>query len=143
MLLELALMAAIHKTNPELPSSTTRQYAQWVLAEAKKTSLDPWLFQALIHRESRWHPTVVRHERDGSCSVGLGQINGPCKPAVVAPMLDPHANIQRMGAFLSGARDRCRTDCGDLGWLRAYNPGDQVYLQAIKKAVANYHGETQ
>lgn len=139
MLTELALALAIQKTNPKIPEATAQKYALWVLEESEKNDLDPWLFQALIHRETRWTAQAVRHESNGTCSVGLGQINGKCDEKVMAPLRDPRRNLHRMGELLVHMREVCTRKCQDLGWLRAYNPGSPAYLRAIQEAVKQYH----
>ena len=139
--LVLALVLAIQSTNPLLSTQTVRRYATWVAKEAEAHSLDPWLFPAIVRRETHWSTLEVRHESDGTCSVGLGQINGPCTRQAVLPMLDPHKNIRRMAEYLAHFRATCRTDCGDLGWLRAYNPGSPSYFEAVREAVHQYHAQ--
>lgn len=141
MLTALVLAQAIQHTNPALSKETARQYASYVLTASKKHSLDPWIFQSIISRETRWQSVLVRREADGSCSVGLGQINGRCTEAVMAPLRDPRVNIFRMGTFLAHLRSTCRTDCQDLGWLRRYNPGSAAYLAAIQEAVRTHHAQ--
>lgn len=139
MVLELSLVLAIRQTNPKVTEPTAERYAAWVVEEATKRDLDPWLFQALIYKESRWTATALRREGDGSCSVGLGQINTVCEQEKIAPLQDPQANIQKMGEFLFNIRARCHRDCGGLRWLRAYNPGDRGYVATIEEAVKRYH----
>ena len=141
MLAKLALLLslAIQASNPKVQPREARLYARWVLREAAAQHADPWVFQAIIARETRWTPTEVRHETDGSCSVGLGQINVDCAPRIVAPLLDPRTNIRRVGAVLAHLKSSCRHDCQDLGWLRAYNPGSAAYFEAVLAAVQRYH----
>jgi hypothetical protein len=83
----------------------------------------------------------VRRERDGSCSVGLGQINTRCGSSDVEILLSARNNISRMGYFLARIRRACRRDCANLGWLRAYNPGDPAYLAAVQAYVRNAHAQ--
>ena len=143
MLIRLALAVAIQASNPSVPSETARTYATWVTHEAEEHHLDPWIFQAIIHRETRWTPGLTRHEVDGSCSVGLGQINVPCNNPRAKKLLDPHENIKRMADFLDGAKRECRTDCVNLGWLRAYNPGSHDYFVAIRDDVRRHHAQSR
>lgn len=137
----LLLSAAIQHSNPHLSHRERDRYASWVLEEAREHSLDPWIFPALINRETHWTATALRHEADGSCSVGLGQINVRCSSPEVVALQQPHANLHRMGAFLSRIRASCTHDCENLGWLRAYNPGDAEYLSAVQAAVRNAHAQ--
>ena len=141
MLNALLLSAAIQASNPSLPPQRRDKFTNWVLEEARERNLDPWVFQAIIHQETRWTATAVRREHDGSCSVGLGQINTRCGSEEVATLLNPHNNIKRMGKFLSRIRRACRRDCAGLGWLRAYNPGDAAYLAAVQAAVRSAHAQ--
>jgi hypothetical protein len=140
MLVEAALVLAIQHTNPEVPRRRARQYATRIQAEAKTYDLDPWVFVAIIDRETRWVPRLVRHEADGSYSVGLGQINVHSTKEV-RPLRQGRTNIARMGWFLNHIRATCRSDCEDLGWLRAYNPGSAVYFTAVREQVRTYRAQ--
>ena len=142
MLSSLVLALAIRASNPAVSPDRAQVYAKWVQHEAARRHLDPWLFQAIIDRETRWTPQAIRHESDGSCSVGLGQINGSCVESNTSALLDPHINIERMGLMLSRMRSSCRHDCEHLGWARAYNPGSPAYFEAVRKAVDAYHGQS-
>jgi hypothetical protein len=73
--------------------------------------------------------------------VGLGQINVRCGSPDVAVLRQPRENLRRMGAFLSHIRTSCTHDCENLGWLRAYNPGDAEYLSAVQAAVRKAHAQ--
>lgn len=129
MLIEAALAVEIQRTNPALNEEVRRQYAHWVVEEATARDLDPWIFHGIIHTETRWKAGIVVHEHDGSCSVGLGGINvRQCDSPRAAELRDPQKNIQAMGSFLSTIRHRCAHHCDGLGWLRAYNGGDRLYV---------------
>jgi len=141
MLIELALAQAIRQSNPGLSEARAAQYAEWVFHEAHTNKLDPWLIQAIVHRETHWRSGSVRHENNGSCSVGLGQVNTRCDEASVQPLLNPQYNLHRVGRLLSLMRSLCKKDCKRLGWVRMYNPGSREYLAAIKEAVKNYHAQ--
>lgn len=135
------LAVAIQVSNPRLPQQDSRRLASWVYEEARARRLDPWVIHALVNRETHWTASAVRHESNGTCSVGLGQINVPCTAAAMQPLLGPHVNLRRMGHFLAGIRAACRHDCDGLGWLRAYNPGDAEYLSAVQADVRKHHAE--
>lgn len=140
MAIELALALAIRQTNPKVDHARADKYAAWVVEEADKRALDPWLFQAIIYTESRWTARVVRVEGDGSCSVGLGQINlARCEKDKIEELKEPQTNLQRMGEFLERIRSTCRYKCDGLGWLRAYNPGSKKYVPAVAAALERYH----
>ncbi len=137
MSLLLSIALAIASVNPEAPAE---RYASWVLEVAEPRGLDPWLVFEIVRRESRWASDVVRGEENGTCSVGLGQVNGPCVRATwVRPMLDPHANLRKTAEVLAAKRQACRNSCGGLGWVRGYNPGDKSYAPAVIAAVAAHH----
>jgi len=119
----LALMLEIQKSNPKLPPPKAQEYASWVLEEASSKSIDPWVFHAIIHTETRWTARVVVHEKNGSCSIGLGGANVSCRSPDVVRLQNPQENIRWIGAFLVGIRGRCRYNCSGLGWVRAYNGG--------------------
>ena len=136
----LLLSLAIAQSTPYAPASAAKSYAVWVMEQAQEHRLDPWLLVALVQRETGWHPTLVRHERDGSCSVGLGQINGPCTRAFIQPLLNPHHNLQVIGRYLEHFRSTCRTECSDLGWLYSYNHS-HAYVVAIREAVRKFHAQ--
>jgi hypothetical protein len=117
------------------------KYAVWVLADAKQYHLDPWIFVAIVQRETRWVNGLVRYESNGSCSVGLGQINLSCDSPEIAPLRDARTNLQRMGQFLNHIRSSCKNNCRDLGWLRAYNPGSAEYFNSVREVVRVYDAQ--
>jgi hypothetical protein len=141
LMVSVLLAAAIQHSNPRLSPRDRAHYASWVREEARAHNLDPWIFHALINRETRWTATAVRHEGDGSCSVGLGQINVPCTAVAMQPLLDPRTNIHRMGSFLAKIRGACTRGCASLGWLKQYNPGNAEYLSAVQADVRKHHAE--
>jgi hypothetical protein len=138
MVTEILLALAIRQSNPTLSDEVRYQYAAWVHADARQHGLDPWIYVAIIDRETRWKTGITRYEFNGSCSVGLGQINLPCTSPELEKLLQPRANIRRMGKFFERIRSTCTHDCQNLGWLRAYNPGDSVYFNAVCDAVRSY-----
>lgn len=140
MLAEVVLALAIRHTNPTVPQTRAKRYATWILTESKHYNLDPWIFVAIIDRETLWVPGLVRHEKDGSYSVGLGQINAH-STREIRPLRQGHTNIQRMGWFLNRIRAACSSDCEDLGWLRAYNPGSAEYFNAVREQVRTYRAQ--
>jgi hypothetical protein len=139
MLIEAALALEIHRTNPALPAGTVRQYAAWVLEEARARDFDPWLFHGVIVIESRWTAGVVRVEGNHTCSVGLGQINVRCDGRHIAPLKEPRANLRRMGAMFDALRHACVTLCDEAGWLRGYNPGDGTYTRRVLAILSRCH----
>lgn len=87
---------------------------------------------AIIHTESRGQAGVVRHESNGTCSAGLGGINGPCD----APLLDPGQNVRAIVRILRAGRTFCarspRHRVCQAGALGAYNGGSGSYVRRVK-----------
>ena len=137
--LVVALVVAIQGVSPSLSHTTALKYARWVDRTAHERRLDPWIFVAIVDHETRWDARVVRHEHDGTCSVGLGQINVPCGDSYIAPLQDPRVNIRRMGKILQHLKSHCRYACEDLGWLRGYNPGSEQYLAGVQAEIRRHH----
>lgn len=138
----LALAMEIQRYNPALPEVTRLQYAEWVVEEAESKGLDPWVFHGIIATESRWAYYAFRRENDGSCSVGLGQINVKCTSPRAKSLKDPHENIKTMGSFLSTLKATCAHHCDGLGWLKRYNPGDSAYVpKKVEPIVQRCHVE--
>jgi hypothetical protein len=110
------------------------------MEEAGKNSLDPWVFHGIVWTESRWTAHVVRREQDGSCSVGLGQINVRCDSKQVKVLQDPRENLKKMGVFLGNLQTSCKKNCSGLGWLKAYNWNDKAYVpQKVEPIVQRCH----
>jgi len=139
MLLEVALMMEIQRTNPKVPLATAQDYTRWVLEEAQEKDIDPWVFHAIIHIESRWSWWAFRKEQDGTCSVGLGQINVKCDSPKALELKDPHTNILAMGQFLGHLRKRCHQRCDNLNWVVPYNAGNPEYIGWVRKRVGDEH----
>lgn len=133
----LHLALAIHTINPALPEKVAQEYARDVAHLASRSHLDPWLIVELVRTETRWQPAHVRHEHDGTCSVGLGQINGPCTPGHVARLLDPRRNLRRTAAILVHLRETLGG--AEVRWLHGYNPGAPEYVPTILAAVRARH----
>jgi hypothetical protein len=133
----IKLALAIHHINPMLPQSTVREFASEVALQADRHALDPWLIIELVHRETHWIPSLVRHEKDGTCSVGLGQINVQCRD--VKPFLEPHANLRRTAFILNRLRERCKLQCAGSSWLAGYNRGSHGYATSILTAASAHH----
>jgi hypothetical protein len=132
----LALVAAIRDVNPALTPDTAKDYAAWVVEASQQSDIDPWVFHAIIKHETKWTASGIRHENDGSCSIGLGQINvGNCRSSKVKTLLDPHYNLLLMGEFLYYVKGFCRRNCSKLNWLRAYNPGDPRYVSMVESHI--------
>jgi len=142
MLMQAMLVLEIQRTNPRIGDAVAEHYASWVVEEADAHEEDPWLIFALGYVESRWTARVVRHEGDGSCSVGIGQINVPtCEARAVERLRDPRENLRQVGTRLELLRRTCKKDCMGIGWLRGYNPGDRGYVARVEKVLRRCHEE--
>jgi len=137
--LAVQIALAIHQINPLLSVHTSRSYAAAFVAASKRNGIDPWLLVEVVHRETRWIPTLVRHEHNGSCSVGLGQVNGSCEASFVLPLLGARRNLRRSARILGQLRSHCTSDCAAMAWLRGYNPGSPSYAPTILEAVRRRH----
>jgi hypothetical protein len=139
MLLETALMMEIQRTNPKVPAETAQKYTWWVMDQAQVREIDPWVFHAIIHIESRWSWWALRREQDGTCSIGLGQINAKCDSPKAKELRDPKANIEAVGEFLGHLKDRCHLRCDNLNWVVPYNAGNPQYIGWVRKRVGDEH----
>jgi hypothetical protein len=137
LLLQLAL--AIGSTNHALPPRKVRELAAVVVEQASQGQLDPWLIYEIVYRESRWTPSALRREWDGTCSVGLGQINTRCDKGFIAPLFDPVVNLRKIGEYLVHFRKTCSHECENGMWLRGYNPGSSTYAPEILAKVSKHH----
>jgi hypothetical protein len=136
MILEAALALEIQRVNPRLPECTVDRYAQLVVDEAQKRGVDPWVVFALVTVESRWISSAMRYEGDGTCSVGLGQINvRDCASDRVEKLKNPYTNLRVVVGRLGYLQDFCKRDCAGLGWLRGYNPGSRRYVSFVVQAM--------
>ena len=142
MLIEAALIIEMHRSNPAMDDKTAEAYAGWVVEESENHKLDPWLVYSLVHVESRWKTSAFRLEGDGTCSVGLGQINVPnCDPWTIERLHDPHHNLKTVTLRLDLLRRICRKKCEGIGFVRGYNPGDRSYLRLIGQVLERCHDD--
>jgi hypothetical protein len=106
----------------------------------KAHHVDPDLIMAIAHVESRGQADIVKHESNGSCSVGLGGINVPgCDPVVVEHLKSPDANVRAIAVILDTNRTYCKEHpdneaCKRGGAIALYNPGDKGYLKRVHAA---------
>lgn len=106
----------------------------------KAHHVDPDLIMAIAHVESRGQANIVRHESNGSCSVGLGGINVPtCDDAVVEHLKSPDANVKAIAVILDTGRTYCAAHpenvaCKRGGAIALYNPGDPGYAKRVAAA---------
>lgn len=112
-------------------------YSQAVVQSAAKEKVDPWLVEAIIFNESRWRSGSFRQESNGTCSVGLGQINVPdCNPDRIARLKEPETNIGQVARFLVRIQELCprvwpKKKCVHGGWVGLYNSGDPTYAKRV------------
>lgn len=134
MLIEAALALEIQTVNPRLPTPTVTQYVQWVVEDSRHYDVDPWVVYALVGVESHWNAAALRREGDGTCSVGLGQINvRDCYSEKVVRLLEPRANLRAVVLRLNLLQRVCSHDCDGIGWLQGYNPGSHHYLGLVTR----------
>ncbi len=109
--------------------------AIWTLiqGEAKAAGVSPLTFAAIVHVESRGQPGAIKHEANGSCSVGLGQVNvSDCDEAAVTRLLVPAANLRAAAGILkAGARYCLSHRCPRGGAVAMYNAGDKGYARRV------------
>jgi len=121
-MLEAVLATLISQTNPGLSSLQVKSYSSYLVKESRAQKIDPYIFYAIVHMESRWHSNAIGHEKDGSCWVGLGQIRVPgCDPEKVQPLYDPIYNLHRSAIIQREAKKWCKMHVCKGGWLRLYN----------------------
>ena len=108
-----------------------------MVQSAAQEKVDPRLVEAIIFNESRWVAGAFHAESNGTCSVGLGQINVvDCDPAKMAALRDPVVNIRRVAAHLAAIKKFCPKvrpykKCVRRGWIGLYNPGDPTYARRV------------
>lgn len=109
----------------------------FIVTEAKAVGVDPLKLAAIVHTESRGQAGVVRHETNGSCSVGLGGVNVPdCDPVAVAHLQQAQVNLRAAAVILKRGEDWCRDHpawaaCRRGGPIAMYNPGDRAYPKRV------------
>ncbi len=144
MKLIAALALLIQAANPSLAPSRSQDYSQALVQFAEQEGVDPLLVESVIFHESRWRSSAFRKENNGSCSVGLGQINIPgCDPTKIALLKNPLTNIRRVVRHLSLCREVCPKarkpkKCVHHGWVGLYNPGDPTYVARIMRRVNDH-----
>ncbi len=142
MLLQATLSLLIQQSNTSLPPKVVENYAHVLADTAERHDLDPLLLEAIVHIESRYKANAIHYENDGSCSVGLGQINvRECTPGVVDRLTSPTLNLERAAFILVKAKEICpkvRKNCAKLGWVGLYNPGDRTYSSRIRQTMKEH-----
>lgn len=118
MLRASAIAAAIAVATPSLPTAARDSYARSIEASAAKHKLDPLLFVAIIHGESRFRSGLIGGLNQ-QC-VGLGQvclhIYPECQAGFTteaclarrAELADPTTNIKTIGVHLAKWRTWCK-----------------------------------
>jgi len=109
----------------------------FIRAEARAQGQDPWTMAAIVFVESRGNPSVVKHELDGSCSVGLAGINVPgCDEVAVEHLKLAQANLRAQAVILKKGAEWCRAHaktapCRRGGAVAQYNAGDKGYAARV------------
>lgn len=111
-----------------------------ICTEAKPLSIPCDELAAVVFVESRGQAGIVRHETNGSCSVGLGGVNVPdCDPVAVAHLQQAQANLRASAVILRAGRRWCAEHpghgvCRRSGAIGMYNPGDKAYRVKVRAA---------
>lgn len=135
MLLELALVTAIHKSNPHLTSPMVQRLAHVLTQESRERSLDPWMFFAIVQQESGWTPTAMHRYRSHRwCDAGLAQVHVRCTRRLVLPLLNPETNLRRAAQIQQTAMTYCRQNACEKSWVFLYNHSSQYVLQVNQVA---------
>ena len=112
-----------------------KSYSSYLVKEARSSSLDPFIFFAIVKMESRWHSSAIGHEKEGSCWVGLGQIRVPgCDPEKVQPLYEPLYNLHRSAIVQREAKKWCKLHVCKGGWLRLYNNSSKYVVEVLRIA---------
>lgn len=144
MLLEIALATAIHKTNPRLLPQTAQRWAHILVQESETRGLDPWVFFAIVHQESRWVPNVIhQYPKHRYCDVGLSQIHVRCHNRWVQPLLNPELNLHRSAQIQQEAMKYCLQSVCEKGWVFLYNHSGEYVLAVNQEAEEARHGYTR
>lgn len=135
MLLELSLAMAIRATQPSLPQHLVTTYAKTVAEESRKNHIDPWIFFAIVKRESTWRSSVIGYEDEGSCWVGLGQIRVPgCSAEEVQKLRNPIYNLHRSAVLQHDAMRWSAKHRTGRHWLFLYNCSAKYVSFVLKTA---------
>ena len=94
------------------PALVLKALGPWmalIFSTAAEAKVDPYTLGAIVYLESRGQAHIVSKERNGSCSVGLGQVNVPdCAPERISALRAPAYNL-RVSAQILRANERwCR-----------------------------------
>lgn len=101
--------------------------------------IDPLLLVAIAKVESSMDPKAINWNKDGTCDLGLMQINSSNFPALAAQgfgrekLVDACASIEAGAIMLSGFIKRHGYTWNAVG---AYNAGSSPYRAAARKAYA-------
>lgn len=86
-----------------------RPWLALIVATASAEHVDERTLAAIVYLESKGQPYLVAHERNGTCSVGLGQVNVPdCDPARISELHDPEFNLRVSAKILRANQRWCR-----------------------------------
>lgn len=132
MILEVALGLAIAKSQPSMPPHQVKQYSTVIAEESRKKHLDPWVFYAIVHSESRFVSSAINHNPNGDCAVGIAQILVKnCEKEKVAVLLDPVTNLRRSAFIQQAAMKWCKSHSCKHGWLMLYN-NSREYVSLVR-----------
>jgi soluble lytic murein transglycosylase-like protein len=112
--------------NPHLPDWQRRKYAASVLANAKRTRVDPRFIMAIVTVESSWRSNAV--SRSGAR--GLGQLMPGTAARLAVNARDAAENLRGTANYLKSLLDRFR---GQQHWFEKAIAGYNAGPNAVKK----------
>jgi len=135
--------------NPHLQVHQSLAYARSLLADSRRTKLDPNLIMALVTVESAWRPTAISNKG----ARGLGQLMPRTAAKLGVNPRDPAQNLRGASAYLRLMINRfaSRGVNGLRDAIGAYNAGPLAVEQYrgippyyetqhyVKKVIAQWH----
>jgi len=112
--------------NPHLPDWQRRKYAASVLANARRTRIDPRFIMAIVTVESSWRSNAVSH----SGARGLGQLMPSTAAGLDVDARDAAQNLRGTATYLRSLLDRFR---GQQHWFEKAIAGYNAGPNAVKR----------
>lgn len=107
-----------------LVAKVLKPWLALIVFTAHAEHVDARTLAAIVAIESHGQPHLVAHERNGTCSVGLGMVNVPdCSPARISALQDPAFNL-RVAAKILRANQRW---CAKHRSERRCRAGERVF----------------
>jgi soluble lytic murein transglycosylase-like protein len=124
----IAAYASVLRTiNPKLQIGESRAYAREVLANARRTKLDPRMIMAIVTVESHWKKDAL--SRVGAR--GLGQLMPNTAAELGVDPRNPNQNLAGTSSYLRFLLDRFRSAADPARFaIGAYNAGPNAVSRA-------------